>query len=71
MVTLTKEDFIAKRKHCFCIAACFLLLVTPYLDVTCTCVTRKHVKCYVQCKNQSLPHFLSFDLVLTNKVTLP
>ena len=39
MVSLTKEDFIAKRKHCFCIAACFLLLVTPYFDVTCTCVT--------------------------------
>ena len=24
---------------------------------------KQHVKCYFQCKNQSLPHLLSFDLV--------
>ena len=25
---------------------------------------KEHVKCYFQCKNRSLPHLLSFDLVL-------
>ena len=62
MVTLTKEDFIAQRKHCFCIAA-FLL--------TCDTILWRHMhmsqvtceKCYFQCKNQSLPHLLPFDLV--------
>jgi len=65
MVTLTKEDFIAQRKHCFCIAlaAFFLLLVTPYVDFTCTCVTSNMWNVTFSVRI-SLLHLLSFDLVL-------
>ena len=68
MVTLTKEDFIAKRKHCF------LLLVTPYFDIMCTCVTSNlwNVTFSVRI---SLSHLLSFDFVLnkylSRQINLP
>ena len=65
MVTLPKEDFIAQRKHCFCIAACFVLLVTPYVDFICTCVTSNmwnNQNMKNMCKNQN--KYLSWQIKL-------